>query len=61
MVRALVVSPAVRDEVNATPSFVPVVDSVPADFPSTVRCVLVDARPPIVKLLELLTVLVAVW
>jgi hypothetical protein len=54
------VSPAEREAVNATPSFVPVVDSVPADFPSTVRCALPDAKPAAVKSLEAFTVLVAV-
>ena len=39
---------------------VPVVDSVPAEAPSTVRCVLFCARPVTVRLLVLLMVVVAV-
>ena len=58
--RPVVVSPAMRVAVNATPSLVPVVVSVPAALASTVRWVLPDASPLTVRSLELLTVLVAV-
>ena len=49
-----------RVAVNATPSLVPVVVSVPAAFALTVRSVLPDASPVTVRSLELVTVLVAV-
>jgi hypothetical protein len=59
MMRPVIVSPAVRNDVKATLSFTPFVDSVPADLPATVRCVLPEARPATVKSLEAFTVLVS--
>ena len=53
-------SPTVRDAVKLPRDDVPVVDSVPADAPSTVRCVLPCASPVTVRVLELLIVVVAV-
>src|SRR5512132_777704 len=55
-----VVSPTVRDAVKFPRDEVPVVDSVPADAPSIVRCVLPWASPVTVRELELLIVVVAV-
>src|SRR5215212_6687220 len=56
----VVVSPTVRVAVKLPRDEVPVVDSVPADAPSIVRCVLPCASPVTVRELELLIVVVAV-
>src|SRR6476620_8801876 len=56
----VVVSATVRDALKLPRDDVPVVDSVPADAPSTVRCVLPCASPVTVRELELLIVVVAV-
>ena len=53
-------SPTVRDAVKLPRDDVPVVDSVPADAPFTVRSVLPCASPVTVRVLELLIVVVAV-
>src|SRR6187455_686527 len=58
--RPVVVSPTVRLAVKLPRVDVPVVDSVPADAPLTVRCVLPCASPVTVRLLELLIVVDAV-
>src|SRR5829696_7170279 len=58
--RPVVVSPTVRVAVKLPRDDVPVVDSVPADAPFIVRCVLPCARPVTVRELELLIVVVAV-
>ena len=47
-------------DMTIRPDDVPVVDSVPADAPSTVRCVLPCASPLTVRELALLIVVVAV-
>src|SRR4051812_22608152 len=51
MMMPVVVSFTVRMAEKAPASVVPVVFSVPTDVPSTVRCVLVDARPVTVRVL----------
>src|SRR5690348_9880071 len=55
-----VVSPTVRDAVKLPRDDVPVVDSVPADAPSTVRWVLPCASPVTVRELDELIVVDAV-
>src|SRR6266550_5951727 len=57
MTTPLIVSPATRFAVNAPCEDVPVVFSVPADVPFTVRCVLSFARPVTVWLLDSFTTL----
>ena len=54
----VVVSPTVREALKLPRDEVPVVDSVPAVAPSTVRCVLPCASPVTVR--ELLLVIVVV-
>ena len=54
---ALTVSPVTRFAVKVPCADVPVVDSVPADAPFTVRCVLPLARPVTVSVLDSFTVL----
>ena len=51
-VKPVVVSPLMRSEVNAPLSDLPVVLSEPADFPLTVRSVLLEARPVTVRSLD---------
>jgi hypothetical protein len=60
MITPVVVSPIIRSDVNAPDALVPVVLSRPDETPLTVRCVLPVARPPIVRELELVTVVRAV-
>ena len=57
MTTAFTVSPVTRFAVNAPCVDVPVVVSVPADAPFTVRCVLPLARPVTVCVLDWLTTL----
>jgi hypothetical protein len=54
-----VVSPATRVAVKLPRLDVPVVTSLLDDAPFTVRCVLVDARPVVVRSLALVTVVLA--
>lgn len=57
MTTPVTVSPATRFALNAPCDDVPVVFSVPADAPFTVRCVLPFARPVTVRVLDSLTTL----